>query len=50
MIGEERVNQDTALWLRNPNEITSEEYKGHKFSPTTMMNPFAPFTSMQKVH
>ena len=27
MIGEERVNQDTALWLRNPNEITSEEYK-----------------------
>ena len=27
MIGEERINQDTALWLRNPNEITSEEYK-----------------------
>ena len=27
MMGEDRVNQDTALWLRNPNEITSEEYK-----------------------
>ena len=25
-LGEERINQDTALWLRNPQDVTEEEY------------------------
>ena len=25
-MGEERINQDTALWLRNPQDVTEEEY------------------------
>lgn len=26
-LGEDRINQETALWLRKPSEITDEEYK-----------------------
>ena len=26
LLGEERINQETALWLRNPADITDEEY------------------------
>ena len=41
-LGEERINQDTALWLRNPKDVTEEEYNAfYKHITKDFQDPLA---------